>query len=60
MKEGGRRKGEMGREMKGVKVVKRDMEEGRQRVKEGIRERWIEKGVVNEEECGRGLSVCEM
>ena len=30
------------------------------RVKEGIRDVWIEKGVVNEEECGRGLSGCEM
>ena len=25
-----------------------EMEGGRQRVKEGIRERWIEKGVLNE------------
>ena len=30
------------------------MEGGRQRVKEEIRERWIEKGVVNEEECNVG------
>ena len=30
------------------------MEGGRQRVKEGIREMWIEKEVVNEEECNVG------
>ena len=30
------------------------MEGGRQRVKEGIREGWIEKKVVNEEECDVG------
>ena len=56
-KEGGRKEGEMGREMKGVKVIKREMEGGRQRVKVGIREGWIEKGVVNEEECDEG-KVC--